>query len=320
MVLGKEFLTVEEQINCLVSKGLTVKNKKNVTETLFDHSYYDVINGYSDPFCKSRNPRQYKTGSSFDEIYALYTFDVNMRWFLLKYILRIEETLKTKVVYSFSGAKTSAGILCNQRDAYLTPNSYDASSTSKSGPIDDLIKSLKDTLAVGQQWNDSFQYYQAHYHYVPLWVLATNMTFGGLSRFYECMPISLRSEVAKEYGLFENDLRTMLKVLTLFRNCCAHGGRFYSFKETFSLPNIKYKGQTIIPENGCQKKFGGVLLCLKILLGSGDFTAVRNNLNNELQILSKKLHSISVDDIVSCLGITPKMRVSFGIKTDPVKR
>lgn len=270
MMSEKEFLTVDEQINCLISKGLDVKNKKNVAKTLFEHSYYDVVNGYSDPFIASRNPKKYKTGSSFDEIYALYSFDVNMRWFLLKYILMIEETFKTKVVYIFSGAKSSTGLLCNHGNAYLKPKSYDASSPSKNLSIADLIKSLKGTLAEGLKWNDSFKHYQHVNHYVPLWVLATNMTFGETSRFYECMPINLRSEVAKEYRLFENDLRTMLKVLTVFRNCCAHGGRFYSFNETYWLPNIKYAETVIRPERGCQKKFGSVFLCLNILLSYAD--------------------------------------------------
>ena len=43
----------------------------------------------------------YKTGTTFDEVYALYNFDRELRNIYLKYLLKLENTFKTVIAHDF---------------------------------------------------------------------------------------------------------------------------------------------------------------------------------------------------------------------------
>ena len=53
-------------------------------------NYYNVINGYKEPFLASEATATadevYKTGTTFDEVYALYNFDRELRNIYLKFL------------------------------------------------------------------------------------------------------------------------------------------------------------------------------------------------------------------------------------------
>jgi abortive infection bacteriophage resistance protein len=55
-------------------------------------NYYNVINGYKELFLASKATatadEAYKTGTTFDEVYALYNFDRELRNIYLKYLLK----------------------------------------------------------------------------------------------------------------------------------------------------------------------------------------------------------------------------------------
>lgn len=66
-------------------------------------NYYNVINGYKELFidrpATTYNKEVYKSGTKFDEIFALYSFDREIRIIYLKYILKIENHFKTVVAH-----------------------------------------------------------------------------------------------------------------------------------------------------------------------------------------------------------------------------
>ena len=41
--------------------------------------YYNVINGYKKHFIRGMNPERYAKGTTFEQVYALYSFDQAMR-------------------------------------------------------------------------------------------------------------------------------------------------------------------------------------------------------------------------------------------------
>lgn len=129
--LKKPFMTINEQLNRLEEKGLKIPDRKDAYNKLLQNNYYTVINGYKVPFLAPKmgtemdqnageTKEQYIKGSSFDELFALYKFDCNIRALFLKYILKVEHQLKSVISHSFAQ---------NHRDekypAYLDGKNFD---------------------------------------------------------------------------------------------------------------------------------------------------------------------------------------------------
>jgi abortive infection bacteriophage resistance protein len=103
MIIDKPFKTYYQQLRILRSRNLLIPNGSRAVKILKRENYYNIINGYKDIFLDSNYSTDfYKPGTSFDDIYALYCFDRDLRSILLKYILRMETSLKTKIAYRFS--------------------------------------------------------------------------------------------------------------------------------------------------------------------------------------------------------------------------
>lgn len=90
-------------------------------------NYYNVINGYKEPFLSARatstSDEAYKKGTTFNEVYALYNFDRELRIIYLKYLLKIENTFKTVIAHEFSARYS--------HDNYLKIDNFDTSTEKK---------------------------------------------------------------------------------------------------------------------------------------------------------------------------------------------
>lgn len=92
----KPFKTYRQQLAILRSRGLSIPNGSKAMRILERENYYSLINGYKDLFLvrdvtgKSVSPEQYIPGTTFDELYSLYTFDRALRNILLEAILKFE--------------------------------------------------------------------------------------------------------------------------------------------------------------------------------------------------------------------------------------
>ena len=96
----KEYKNSNELLEYIISKGVSVKNKEEALSKIKTYSYYSIINTYKDVFKNVNN--EYKKNVSFDEIYALFEFDKNLRSIFLKYLLEIEMILKSLLAETLS--------------------------------------------------------------------------------------------------------------------------------------------------------------------------------------------------------------------------
>lgn len=95
----KPFLTYEQQLQKLTTKGLTINDYGKAMDLLKKHSYFALISGYKSPF-KSKTG-MYKINTSLDDIYSLYIFDDTLRTIILRNILKVEKHIKSLISYSF---------------------------------------------------------------------------------------------------------------------------------------------------------------------------------------------------------------------------
>ena len=70
-------MTNNELIDYLSSKGVIIENKDKVLQRIERYTYYSIVNTYKLIF-KDKNGN-YIDNVTFDEIYALFEFDKNLK-------------------------------------------------------------------------------------------------------------------------------------------------------------------------------------------------------------------------------------------------
>jgi abortive infection bacteriophage resistance protein len=304
MNANQNFLTVEEQIVHLKKKGIDLgPSDVFATKVLSETSYYAIVNGYSEPFRFKPNPKEYLRGVTFKEIYSLYFFDKRLRTFLLPFLLEAESRLKNDIVYAFLSQRNSNGSLKVKNDDYLKSSSYDSSNLQNALTC---IANFQKIISECFSKSDAIQHYLVTYGFVPLWVLETRMTFGDLNRFYSALPIQVRQAVSIKYELPDDDLATLLHVLTFSRNACAHRDRVYCLRHKFMLPRFdssKHPEIASFTSKGQgDKTLFSAMLALFAILGKKDVKPLLNSIKHEMGDLEKKLTTVSIDDISSIMG------------------
>ena len=89
----KEYKNNEQLIEYLISKNVTIANKEQALKNIEKYSYYSIVNGYKSVFKDEDN--NYKPNVTFEEIFALYEFDKNIKAIFLKFTLEIEVIIKS---------------------------------------------------------------------------------------------------------------------------------------------------------------------------------------------------------------------------------
>lgn len=112
----KQYKTDKELLDYLEAKNVTIKNRKLALKKLEKYTYYSIINSYKYNFKDSNN--NYFSNVSFEEIYALYEFDKNLKMIMLKYALEVESFIKSLISNHISNIY---GI-----DTYLNVNNLDS--------------------------------------------------------------------------------------------------------------------------------------------------------------------------------------------------
>ncbi|MFA6076400.1 MAG: Abi family protein [Negativicutes bacterium] len=301
----KCFKTLDEQIEILRARGLNIEDCAGAKAILERENYYNLINGYKYPFINKRvAPESYVAGAKFDEIFALYSFDRNIRKLFLSGLLIVENTMKSLIAYKFSEKYG--------HDNYLKISNFETSIPGKSQNenIARLIATAYHTIAGRlNKGQNAISHYVDNHGYVPLWVLVNAMTFGAVSVFYSLMKSQDKQEVAKHFMIADSQLKAILDALTIFRNICAHDERLYNFMlAKKSIGNSKYHAALgISMDKGGNYIVGkrdvfALMISLKKLLLKKDYDELCDNLNQEFDNLSKKLSAVSLAEIQSIMG------------------
>lgn len=306
----KNFLDIDEQINKMKSLNIKIHNSKKTREKLQENSYYNIMNGYREPFLFNKHKNKYLRGTAFTEIYALYHFDRQLRQLLLSFLLEVENSFKTKIIYEFMQTKNSNGEYIHHSDDYLKIDNFDVDcnvNSRKNGSILEMIANMQRTISKNFYQSDAISHYLTKYGYVPLWVIATRMTFGDICTFYECCKSNNRQAVAKEYKMSDMDLLTHMRLLSFARNHCAHGNRVYCLKKRNDLPlpnKVHYpvQHQLIIANQG-KHNLLNVYISLKFFLSKKRYQELLLKTKGLFITLASRLETIGVQDIYNITGL-----------------
>lgn len=284
----KEYKSNEELINYLSEKGVIISDKNDALAKIERYTYYSIVNTYKNIF-KDKNGN-YKDNVSFEEIYALFEFDKNLKNIMLKYCLEIETVIKSIMANQISK-------VYGVRD-YLNVDNWDR--RIKLEIKEKLIKKIKNEIEKDYNVHTAVTHYIDKYGFVPPFVLVKILTFGMTSSYYGLLKQSDRQAIAKYFKISDKLLKQILKNLTIIRNIAAHSDRLYNYSSKFYL-SFKFIDDTYIKSNNITNLYM-VIRCMEKLLTKEQYGELYDFICKEINKLEKELKSIKIFTILEIMG------------------
>lgn len=253
--IDKMYKSYRQLITILRNRGMEIgkgSQGSRAMRILEKENYYNVINGYKDLFLDvpTISGEKYKHGTTFDEVYALYEFDREVRHIYLKYLLKVENSFKTVIAHEFSrlyghdnylklenfnaeasSDKTTLRRIANSNHLDIKTDADKIASLSAEENISAVVKLMGDIQQeIARQMSKHHQivtHYMSEYGYIPLWVLVNVLTFGKITMFYKLMKPEDKAHVAKSFKIPSDELHKYMDLCSLARNKCAHDERFF---------------------------------------------------------------------------------------------
>lgn len=284
----KQYKNPNELLKYLISKGVMIYDKNDALDKIKKYSYYSIINGYKTVFKTIDN--NYKENVAFDEIYALFEFDKNLRLIFLKYILEIETVIKSLLAEILS---SKYGI----KD-YLIVNNFDDAVDEM--VIQKLIDKINEEIDKQYGKQEALTHYINEYGFVPPFVLTKILTLGELSRLYTMLKQVDRQSISKEFKISDKLLKQIMKNITMVRNICAHNDRLFSFHSKFLIAFKNIDKNYNNKDNSTNLYM--IMRSMQLLLDKGKKLEFENLINAEIVKLEGRLNSIDIDIILYLMG------------------
>ncbi len=299
MVVAKSFKTLDEQIEILQRKGLIIRDVEEAKNVLLRENYF-FLSGYRLLFMESTHNKQFIPGTTFDELYSMFQFDRHIRNILFKNLLIIENNIKSITAYNLS---KHYGI---REEEYLSAKNF-TSDRSRKRQVDDLLRKMKRQIRINGGQHQATMHYIEHYGYIPLWIVVKILSFGIVSEFYQILKPEDQKEIAHDFGVTTEQLIIYLPILANFRNLCAHEDILYEHKAQRSIPDTPFHQKLQIPMTNEEYIYGkndlfAIVIILKQMLRKDDFFLLMSELEYEIQVLSDKLKTISIDKVLDRMG------------------
>lgn len=247
----KVFTSIADQITLLKSKELLIIDEPDAANKLSCFGYYEIINGYRDTF--RNDDKTYKTGTTFEDIFALYYFDSKVRSATMLSLEHAESFLKQKLAYTLAekyGTRYEDYIsekVFNTGDKLKCPNDRKKLYTARDLFFSEM-KKIRDDKA------HPFRHYREKHGNIPPWILIKKMSFGNLR--YAISLLNKQDKKILIQRVFKSEIYTSvseqellilfsdtIRIIHEYRNRAAHGSRMYNFfpEHGYSYLNILHE-------------------------------------------------------------------------------
>ena len=279
---GKGFKTINEQLDILRSRGLTINDETKAKDFLLRNNYYR-ISGYS---LTLRKNDTFSKSATFQNIIDIYNFDHELRHILLQYLEVIEVQMKSVYVYEFTKVHGPTG--------YLDETFFTNKAKHK-----EIIDKAEQQKAQRLPHEAYLKHFVKDLHQdVPLWAYVDLLTISDISFLYSISEQPIKDAVARAFGLTMNKgaaiLGSYMHSMTIIRNLCAHGSRIYNrlFEQK---PSLNKKEKALLRKNSNGEldnaHFYGFLLIMRRILPVDEFSEMRNS----IVMLTKKYPFVRMD-------------------------
>lgn len=282
--MAKFATEVEEQIDLLESRGMTINDKEKAKECLLDIGYFR-LGFYWFPFEESyprkiNRTHKFKEGTRFDHALQLYYFDCDLRNIFLKYINRIEINFRTKLIYYASNRY--------KQDPFWYQDSKYVNKAFLEGDV--MAKAMKDASKEDVIIHDM----KTHKRNVsPAWKAMEFFSFGATISLYDNLTEGpLKCKISNLYGIpSPNNFLSYIDTVRKLRNYCAHGKVLFdkNLPEAISNGPLGYLGNS-------KNQLFGAYRVLGYLLGF-----VSQNRAQDMRQEVKSLFDNLPDDVVKSI-------------------
>ena len=296
----KEFKTLDEQLGIFKSKGLTINDEEEARNILLKENYF-FINGYRRVLMVSSKEKKFVKGATFDELYAIFMFDRELRNILFKNLLIVENNIKSIISYKLS---VKYGY---KEKNYLKESNFTTDNKDKRR-VSDVINKMKRQIRVNSQNHSATLHYVTNYGYIPLWVLVKVLSFGLINELYGILKPEDQKEIADLYNVEMEDMGIYLSLLANYRNLCAHEDIVFDHRTQKYISNTKYHNELKIKQDEFGEYIKGkndifaLIIILKQMLTKDEFMHMMDEINLKLQDLTWQIKSVKINKLYDTLG------------------
>ena len=291
----KQATTVQQQIQILEQRGMTIDTGHDkATEILSDIGYFR-LGFYCFPFETTYPERkdrthQYKPGTKFSDVVALYYLDTDLRRILTDCLNRIEINFRTNIIYTVSNQYLSCSTW------FINP------AVMEKKFIDDFDSKIYDTNEFRR--NPIITRHHKKYindKYAPAWKTLEFLTFGTMVKLYQNLKDKpLKQSIATKYGirnekLLENYFNTLVEV----RNICAHNAVLFDH----SLYKALRKGPAITITADNSHQIFSAIKTIFFVISSISQNRANQMKNDIITLFDKHKNNNSINWIIEhCIG------------------
>lgn len=244
---AKPYLTFDEQIELLESRGLTIRDRRACVRQLRSVGYYR-LSGYWYPFRIRAEGHRERTdtpsdrispGIAFEDIVGIYEFDRRLRIALWDALERVEVAIRVALAYRLG----QYGPFAFLDSSFFAPGCH---SPSRHNPqmsqFDEFRTKNRDFVLRSKE--DFAKHFREQYGgEVPVWVAVELWDFGMLSRVYQIMKHHDREAMSRSFGIQKSTtMGGWLEAINILRNFCAHHARLNRrhFVHAPSIPTARH--------------------------------------------------------------------------------
>jgi len=301
------YKNIEEQIENIKNKNILIKNELLAKEILLKENYYNVITGYKDVFIDMKTSKKKKMEvfdeeTYFEEIYAVYKFDRDLRGVLFKYISIVETNMKSYISDIFSKRYGTRNYLKkeNFHVTYYSEKRYDRLMDTIKTNLMRNIENYPDIKILYEQEGD-----------IPFWMLSTLMNFGTVVKFYIFMKKEDKKEVANILQMDFLEVCDYLKMLNIVRNIAAHNNILFNIRldiKYLAENNNKYhETLKLAKENNIYvsgiNDIMAIIIILRRFLSNDDYTHLAHEIIEMIEQVKKVLDKNSFETFLEIMGI-----------------
>ncbi|MCR5695992.1 MAG: Abi family protein [Marinilabiliaceae bacterium] len=211
----KPALSISDQILVLQQRGLIINNIESAEKLLNNVSYFRFA-AYLRVF--ELPDRSFRSGSTFEQVSALYSFDEELRKLIFGAVQKIEISLRSRVIHQFSLAHGPFWFL----EASLA--------TDKPKFAENLATLQREIEHTKEDFIKEHSVKYGNTDFPPAWKMLELVSFGCLTKLYfNFADTSVRKHIARSFGVAKTDaLESWMKAVNALRNLCAHHARVWN--------------------------------------------------------------------------------------------
>lgn len=234
----KPHLTIEQQIELLLQRGLNIDNPSNFGIFLKDHNYYRV-RGYFHPFLLESDfgkSSQFKPETTDTTIIKLVEFDRNLRNFLFEALAIFETKLRSSVAYHAGSVNPYLHI----DGQGLTAEFKHPSSDGNLSKFDEWSIGYCNALEKHSKNEIVLKHVETYNGVLPIWAAVELLELGKVSSLLRALEEPIASRISGDFDCSVALFKSIVATLNDLRNHVAHHSRIWNFHYPIS-PKVSSK-------------------------------------------------------------------------------